>query len=111
MLFFLILIVSLIASCVLPWWAAAIIAFISAFFIAKTSMHAFLSGFSAIFIEFVVVALFKSIPNDNILAKRIAIMFHLPHWMLLLLITAIIGGLVAGMAALSGYYVKKAFNK
>jgi hypothetical protein len=108
MLFFIIFIVSLIASFVLPWWVVAIISFLSAFFIAKTSRHAFWSGFVAIFVVWIVVALFKSVPNDHILAKRIAAMFHLPHWILLLLLTAFIGALVSGLSALSGYYIKKA---
>jgi hypothetical protein len=54
----------------------------------------------------------KSIPNDNILASRVIQLFPLPHqWILLLLITALIGGLVGGMAALSGILTKKAFSK
>ncbi|MBW4890584.1 hypothetical protein KXQ82_12685 [Mucilaginibacter sp. HMF5004] len=111
MLFFIILILTLIASCVLPWWAIVIISFLSAFFIAKTSRHAFWSGSFAIFIAWIIMALFKSVPNNYILAKRVADLFHLPHWILLLIVTAIIGGLVAGMSALSGYYLKKAFSK
>ncbi|WP_295651382.1 hypothetical protein [uncultured Mucilaginibacter sp.] len=111
MLFFIIFILSLLASFVLPWWTIAIISFLMALFIAKTSRHAFWSGFVAIFIVWIVVALFKSVPNDHILAKRVAAVFHLPHWILLLLVTALIGGLVAGMSALTGFYVKKAFKK
>ncbi len=111
MLFFIILILSLIVSFVLPWWIVAIISFLAALFIAKSSAHAFWSAFVAIFIVWVVMALFKSIPNDNILATRVSHLFHLPHWLLLLLVTAIIGGLVAGMSALSGQLLKRALGK
>jgi hypothetical protein len=111
MLFFIILISSLIVSFVLPWWIVAIISFLSAWFIAKSSAHAFWSAFAAIFIVWVIMALFKSVPNNNILAIRVAHLFHLPHWILLLLVTAIIGGLVAGMSALSGQLIKRALGK
>jgi hypothetical protein len=111
MLFLIIFLVSLVASFILPWWSIAIISFLAAFLGAKTWKHALWSGFLAVFFVWVIVALFQSIPNNHILAKRVAALFHLPHWILLLLVTALIGGIVAGMSALSGYYVKKAFNK
>jgi hypothetical protein len=112
MLFFIILILSLLAGYVLPWWAAAIISFLAALFIAKTSKQAFWSAFAAIFVVWVILALFKSMPNNNILATRVAHVLPLGgQWVLLLLITAIIGGLVAGMSAWSGVLFKKAFKK
>jgi len=112
MLFLIILILSFICSYLLPWWAAALIAFLAALFIGKTSGKAFLSGFGAIFVLWMILALMKSLPNDNVLAGRAIQLFPLPHqWILLLLITALIGGLVGGMAALSGILTKKAFKK
>lgn len=112
MLFLIILILSFISSYLLPWWAAAVIAFLAAWFAGKASGKAFWSGFGAIFILWVILALMKSIPNDNMLATRVIQLFPLPHqWVLLLLITALIGGLVGGIAALSGVLTKKAFSK
>ena len=111
MLFLIILILSFASGYFLPWWVVAIAAFLAAFFIGKTSGQSFWSGFGAVFIVWTVLALFKSIPNDHILAKRVAMMFQLPNWILLLLITALIGGLVGGMSALSGVLLKKALGK
>lgn len=112
MLFFIILICSLIVSFVLPWWIVAIISFIAALIIAKTSAHAFWSAFAAIFIVWVVMAMFKSVPNNHILATRMAHVLPLGgHWMVLTAITGFIGGLVAGMSALSGQLLKKALKK
>ena len=112
MLFLIILILSFISSYLLPWWVAALIAFLAALFVGKTSGKAFVSGFGAIFVLWVILALMKSIPNDNILASRVIQLFPLPHqWILLLLITALIGGLVGGLAALSGVLTKNAFSK
>ena len=111
MLFLLILILTLIGGYIMPWWTCAIIAFVMAMYAGKRPAQAFWSGFTAIFIVWTVLALFKSIPNNNILASRVAMLFHLPHWTLLLLITALIGGLVGGMSALSGLLVRRLFVK
>jgi hypothetical protein len=110
MLFLVILLLSFACSYFLPWWMISIIAFLAAFFMGKTLGRSFLSGFAAVFIVWVILALLKSIPNDNILAGRVAALFQLPNWILLLLITALIGGLVGGMSALSGILVKKAIK-
>ena len=112
MLFLVILVLSLISAFFLPWWVAAVVAFLAALFIGKTSGRAFWSGFGGVFIVWMVVALIKSIPNENRLASRVIQLFPLPHhWILLLLITALIGGLVGGMAALSGILTGKVFKK
>jgi hypothetical protein len=110
MLFLIILILSFASGYFLPWWVVAIAAFLSAFFIGKTSWQSFASGFGGVFLAWVGLALSKSIPNDHMLAKRVAQLFQLPHWTLILLITAIIGGLLGGMSALSGVLMKKVFK-
>jgi hypothetical protein len=112
MLFLIILLLSFISSYFLPWWFVAVIAFLAAFFMGKSAVRPFLSGFAAVFVAWAVLALFKTLPNDNLLAKKVAVLFPLGgNWILLLLITAIIGGLVGGMSALSGALLKKAFDK
>ncbi|MFI5139485.1 MAG: hypothetical protein ACHQIM_16815 [Sphingobacteriales bacterium] len=112
MLFLIILILSIAGSSLLPWWAIAVIAFFASFFIGKKPGRSFLSGFGAVFIAWVVLALFKSIPNEHILADRVVQLFPLPNnWIWLLLVTGLIGGLVGGMAALSGGLMKKAFGR
>jgi hypothetical protein len=112
MLFLIILILSFIASYFLPWWIVALIAFLAALFLGKTSGQSFWSGFGGVFIVWIILALIKSVPNDNMLASRVIQLFPLPHsWVLLLFITAVIGGLVGGMSALSGILVKKVFTK
>jgi len=112
MLFLIILILSFASGYFLPWWVVAIAAFLAALFVGKTSGQSFFSGFFAVFIVWTALALFKSVPNDHILASRVVQLFPLPNnWIWLLAVTAFIGGLVGGMAALSGVLVKKAFGK
>ena len=110
MLIILIFIISLILQFFLPWWIIAPVAFGLAFWKSKTSGHAFASGFVAIFLLWIMMGLIRSIPNENLLANRVGEMLMLPqnsfNWIIILLITGIIGGLVAACAALAGYYVK-----
>ena len=111
MLFLIILILALIAGFITPWWAAAIICFVVALYAGKKPAQAFWSGFMAVFIVWVVLALFKSVPNNHVLASRVAVLFHLPGWTILLILTAMIGGLVGGMSSLSGFLVRRLFVK
>ena len=89
----------------------AVIAFASAYFIGKKPGRAFLAGLTGVFLAWIILALLKSVPNDNILANRVSHLFQLPNWILLLLVTGLIGGLVGGMAALSGALARKSFKK
>lgn len=111
MLLAIILLLSIISAYILPWWAACIIAFGAAVLLGKTSKQAFWSGFAGLGLAWLALALLKNFPNEHILATRVAHLFQLPHWSLLLLVTVLIGGLVGGMSALSGLLVKKVFAK
>ena len=109
MLFFLIFIATLATSYILPWWAMAVIAFLASIYASTKPAATFWSGFVAVFLVYVIIALFKSVPNDHLLANKVAILFHLPNWIYLLAVTASIGGLVGGLSALSGLYIKSIF--
>lgn len=114
MLFLLILIASLILQFFLPWWIIAPIAFGLAFWKARSGSHAFGSGFGAIFLLWVIMGLIHSIPNENLLANRVGEMLMLPlnsfNWIIVLIATGIVGGLVAGISALAGFYSSNVFK-
>lgn len=111
MLFLIIAILCFIFQLFLPWWIISPLAFGAAFWKAQNGTHAFWSGFFAVFTLWIIIGLFYSIPNSHILANRIAAMLGLPdttiNWILVLLITGIIGGLTAGFCSLAGYYVRQ----
>jgi len=110
-LFLIIFIFSLLSGFILPWWMIAIIAFIAAFFTGKTSGKSFWAGSLAVAIAWIILMLIRSIPNQNVLANRVSALFHLPGWIWIMFVTAMIGGLVGGFAAMSGFLFKKAFAK
>ncbi len=111
MLFLIIFIITLASGFIFTWWAIAIIAFVAAFYAGKTSGQAFWSGFFAIAAAWLILILFKAIPNDHILADRVSKMLQLPNWIFVVIITLFIGAIVGGMASLSGLMVKRLFDK
>jgi len=108
MLFLLILVLSLAAQFFLPWWIVAVIAFGLALWKARSAGGAFGAGFLGIGLGWLGMSLFIHLRTGAILTNKIAQLFSLPSSTLLLLITALVGGLVGGMAALSGYFCRKA---
>lgn len=87
----------------LPWWSVAIAAAVVGFLYNEGKFAAFTSGFIGIFVLWTVHAFSISLANHHILAEKIAQLFPLGgHGSLVILITGIVGGLVGGLAALSG---------
>jgi hypothetical protein len=108
MVFLIILIASFLLQLVLPWWIIVIIAFVTCGIIGKTGKVALWHPFFAILILWTGMALFKTIPNDNLLVNRIAQLFGLRGWWWILIVTGIIGGFVAGISGFCGYHFRKA---
>lgn len=98
---------SLLSGLFLPWWTIAIIAFIVGFYLASSSTIAYFSGFLSLLLLWSGFALFLDIQNQSILSSKISHLFSLPHPLLLIFITGMVGGLVAGFASLTGYLMRK----
>jgi len=97
------------AACLyLPWWSIAIAAFLVAALIPQKPGRAFLTAFVALFLLWGGLSFWISSKNDHILAHKISVLvLKMDNPYLLILATALIGGLVAGFAALSGSYLRK----
>ncbi len=97
------------AACLyLPWWSIAIAAFLVAALIPQKPLRSFLSAFIALFLLWGGLSFWISNANDHILAGKVSMLIlgkASPY--LLMLITAVIGALIAGMAALTGCYLRK----
>ena len=94
---------SFIAGLYLPWWSIAIVAFLVALLIPQGIGRSFLSGFAGIFLLWGLLALWIDRNNESILSGKVAQLFLLGnHPVLIILVTAFIGALVGGFAAMSG---------
>lgn len=96
-------VLSFLAGLRLEWWSIAIIAFLIALLIPQRIGYGFLSGFIGIFLLWAILASWIDIKNQSILSHKISELFKLGgSSILLILVTALIGGLVGGFAAMAG---------
>ena len=97
------------AACLfLPWWSIAIAAFVVAVLIPQHPGKAFITGFAALFFLWAALSYWMSVKNEHVLAHKISLLIlKMDSPYILILATALIGGLVAGLAALSGSLLRK----
>ena len=89
------------------WWSLAIAAFIVALLVPQHAGKAFLSGAVGVFILWAALAFWSNMKNDGILSKKIATLFPLGgNTVILILVTAFVGALVAGFAAMAGSFLR-----
>ena len=102
-------IVAAVAQNFFAWWCIAPVAFIVSYLLRLKAGTGFLAGFLALFILWGGMAIMIDHSNEHILSGKIAVLFPLKvNYYLLFLLTGIIGGLVAGLGALSGTLMRKA---
>lgn len=93
----------------LPWWSIAMVSFLVALLIPQTISKSFLSGLFGIFILWGIVALWIDIKNNSVLSHKVSELFKLGgSSFLLIFVTALIGGLVGGFAAMAGSSLRPA---
>lgn len=107
----LILITSFLLNLFLPWWSIAIPGLIFGYWFNLKAMPSFGWGFLALFLLWGGQALYIHLSNDAILSSRIAEMLSLGSPILVVVITGLLGGLVSGLATLTGALVKETPRK
>lgn len=101
-LLLLLIITGYLINLVLPWWGIAITGLVLGFQMKPKSGKAFGIGFLALFLLWGCQALYTHLVNDGILSTRIAEMLGVGSPLLVVLITGVLGGLISGLAVLSG---------
>jgi hypothetical protein len=108
MLFFLVFAFGLAGAIWIPvWWSFVPVVFLAAFFTDKGPRHSFWSGFFAMALVWVSLILQRSIPNGNILARKMAGYFSLPHWTFLLALALLVSGGIGGLSGYCGYLIRQ----
>lgn len=91
-----------------PWWGMAITSALVAVAIPQKAWKAFLSGFLGLFLLWAGLAFWIDMKNNHILSVKIASILPLGgSHVAIILVTGFIGGLVAGLAALTGSFARK----
>ena len=100
--------VAFVLGLYLPWWGIAIAAFLVSAAIPQKPTFSFLSGFLGIFLLWEVLAWWIDNKNNGILSQKVAALMGLGNSsVLLIVITSVVGALVAGFAALAGTYLRR----
>jgi hypothetical protein len=95
--------VGFLAGLLLDWWSIAIVAFLVALLIPQNLLRSFLSGFLGIFVLWATLTLWIDTNNSGKLSHQVAELFKLGGSSLLLVfITALLGGVVGGFASMAG---------
>lgn len=106
------LVLALIVSLFMPWWSVMLAAFFAAVFFSLKGVSVLVVPFLAIFSLWLVYAFLLSNANDFTLAKKIAVLLPLGgNVYVLMLVTAAIGGLAAGVAGVFGKQCKDLLKK
>lgn len=99
----LMMLLSFAACLFFPWWSIAIVSFAVSFVFPSRYGIAFLKGFIALFLLWFGICFWLSFRNSHILAAKISLLIlNVSSPFLLVLLTAAIGGIVGGVASMSG---------
>ena len=104
-----IIVASALLQVFLPWWVVAVVPFLVLLIRPATASGAFGTGFLSISLLWLAYGFYLHLMSDGAMSDRIAGIFSLPNGLLLLLVSAIIGGLTGGLAGLSGSLTRKVF--
>lgn len=86
----------------LPWWTMAVGAFATGLFFRQNGFKSFFAGLIGVGLLWFGMAYYLDTSTDSILSTRIAAIFPTKTVGLLMLVTAVIGGLVGGFASMTG---------
>ena len=107
--FLLILITTAILQFFTPWWTIALVPFVVAIWRPENLWKSFVIGFTAIAILWFAYGLYLHLVSEGAMSNRIAEIFSLPNGILLLIVTAIVGGIVGGFASVAGSLTRQIF--
>lgn len=98
---------SFAAGLFFPWWSLAPICFVAAVLTGLKGGSSFLAGFLAIGLLWFVLAWWRNLANDAILATRMSqLFFHRSNPYLVMGLSACLGGWVGGISALAGSLIR-----
>lgn len=112
MVFLLILVLVAIGQLYAPWWSMAVVCWVVAALLGRRFFATAMSAFLAVFFVWAIKAFITDLQNEQLLSARVAAMMGLPQvseWLFLL--TALLGALLAFMAASAGYATRRLFAK
>ncbi len=101
------LLLAFISGLFLPWWGMAITSLLIAVLVHQKAGKAFLAGFLGVFLLWAGLAWWIDMKNNSVLSAKVATILPLGGSnFAIIIVTGIIGGLVAGFGAMTGSYLR-----
>lgn len=95
-----------------PWWGFVPVAFLVAAMIHQAPSKAFAAGFLGMLLAWGGLSWWIDWQNSSLLSKQVAVLFPLQgSSAALILLTGVLGGLLGGVAALAGSYLRISKSK
>ena len=95
----------------MPWWSVVIASFLISLILSSNGISSFFAGFFGIGILWLFLAWRIDTNTGSILTEKVAAIFSLPSSFLVILVTALIGGLAGGFGALAGSHLRSIFTR
>jgi hypothetical protein len=95
----------------MPWWSVVLASFLISLILSSKGLSSFFAGFIGIGALWFYMAWRIDSTTGSILTEKVAAIFTLPNSFLLILVTALIGGLAGGFGALAGSHLRSIFTK
>ena len=97
-----VLLLSWLLQSFLPWWTMALGAFVTGLAFRQSGFQSFLAGLLGVGLLWFIMAWYIDSSTGSILSGKVAAIFPTKTVGLLILVTAILGGLVGGLASMTG---------
>lgn len=114
MRFFIIMLITALASALLlhflPWWITIVIAFFMVIFLPLRMGAATLSAGLGAGLCWLVIALSRDIGNEHILSRQIAVLMGVPSYLFIILITGIIGFISGALGGFTASALNRTFR-
>ena len=94
-------VVNYLAGILFPWWIIAVGGLVVGFIIVQPPWKSFMAGFLGCFVLWFLIAFLIDNANEHVLSKRVGGLFSLSQPILMVLVSALTGGLVTGLSALT----------
>jgi hypothetical protein len=103
----LVIALGLVVQLFYPFWGLVVSAFvIGLLYLTPTGPRAFLAGLIGGLILWGGMAYYQQLPNDGQLTQQIADLMEIGNKWILLLGTALLGGILAGLGSMTGHYFR-----
>lgn len=105
-----IIVLGFVTQSFFAWWTIALVAALVGAWMKLNNFQSYLVGFLGVFLLWGAYAAFLNSGNEGILAGKIGAMFGGLGAVQMVLVTAILGGIIGGFAALTGRLFRSLLN-